>query len=163
MIAGTIRKELRPQDVVAIRDTREQKPLDLQPLQTIEGTLSTGDYSIQGLEHVIAIERKELADMVSCVGHGRERFEREMQRMLAYPCRALIIEADWKDIETHNYRSHTNPNSVMGSLMSWIAQGIPVIMIGDRTRASKWVARMLFLAAKRRWLENYSLLASQLH
>lgn len=160
MIEGRYPKELKPEHIIAIRDSREQKPLDLAPLKVRAGTLQTGDYSVAGLEHVIAIERKELSDLIQCVTRERERFEKEMQRLLAYPCRAIVVEADWSTIELKQYRSQAHPNSVMGSLMSWIAQGVPIIMIGDRARANVWVARLLFLAAKRRWAENYSFLES---
>ena len=55
--------ELRPDQVVAIQDTREQLPLDLHPLRVEVGTLATGDYSVLGLEHVVAVERKGLSDL----------------------------------------------------------------------------------------------------
>ena len=51
---------IRPENLTAIVDSREQLPLDLSPLRTIRGTLATGDYSVQGLENIVAIERKSL-------------------------------------------------------------------------------------------------------
>ena len=65
--------DLRPEHVVAIIDTREQLPLDLSPLQSVAGSLTTGDYSVRGLESIIAIERKGLSDLLGCVGQERER------------------------------------------------------------------------------------------
>ena len=53
--------ELRPGQVVAVIDTREQLPLDLTPLRTEPGTLPTGDYSVRGLEQVVSVERKRAA------------------------------------------------------------------------------------------------------
>lgn len=144
--------------VTAIIDTREQNRLDLAPLRTQLGTLPTGDYSVKGLEHYIAIERKSLSDLVGCIGRERERFEKEMQRMLAYPVRALVIESNWANIELKTYLGSVHPNAVMGSLMGWIVQGIPVIMLGDHQKAGQWVTRMLFLAAKRRYGECYGFL-----
>ena len=52
--------ELRPDQVVAIIDTREQLPLDLSPLRTEPGTLATGDYSVKGLVDVVAIGARAL-------------------------------------------------------------------------------------------------------
>lgn len=158
MIEGKIRKELRPEDVTVVIDNREQNPLNIAPMKAVSGTLATGDYTVLGLEHLISIERKDLQDLIGCIGRERERFEREMHRILAYPCRALIIEAQWSQIEMHTYRGQVEPNAVMGSLMGWIARGVPVVLIGDHARASKWVSRMLFLAAKHRWNENYPFL-----
>jgi DNA excision repair protein ERCC-4 len=87
--------ELRYESVTAVIDTRERHPLDLAPLRTITATLTTGDYSIQGLESIVAIERKELGDLLSCVGVEHERFEREVQRLLAYPVRCIVVESTW--------------------------------------------------------------------
>ena len=64
---GTWYEQSRPiagddsaENLTAIVDLREQLPLDLSPLRTIRGTLATGDYSVQGLENIVAIERKSL-------------------------------------------------------------------------------------------------------
>jgi hypothetical protein len=35
------------------------------------------------LEHVVAIERKSLGDLIGCIGVERERFDRVVQRLLA--------------------------------------------------------------------------------
>jgi ERCC4-type nuclease len=71
--------DLKPESVVAIQDTREQTPLDLSPLQVDVAGLSTGDYSVKGLEHLVSVERKSLGDFLGVCGGERERFERELQ------------------------------------------------------------------------------------
>ena len=43
-------------------DTREKDPLAFANLSTDVATLDTGDYSIVGLTHLIAVERKSLPD-----------------------------------------------------------------------------------------------------
>ena len=150
--------ELRPDQVVAVIDSREQTPLDLSPLQTIVSTLPTGDYSIAGLEDVVAIERKSLGDLLSCVGRERERFDREVQRLLAYPVRALVIEATWQDIERGDWRGSITPTQALGSVLGWMASGLPVAMVGDHTRAGRYVWQLLFTAARRRWREARALI-----
>ena len=97
--------EFRPEQVTAVIDTREQSPLDLSPLTTIRKTLVTGDYSVLGLESIVAIERKSLTDLVACTGVERGRFEREVKRLLAYPVRALVVEASWEGMEAGRWRS----------------------------------------------------------
>ena len=84
--------------LTAIIDRREQQPLELAPLRARRGTLTTGDYSLAGLEHIVAVERKSLADLVACCGGARARFEREVQRLLAYPARALVVESSWTQL-----------------------------------------------------------------
>jgi DNA excision repair protein ERCC-4 len=149
---------LDPSNVIAIIDSREQKPLDLEPLTTITSTLVTGDYSVRGLEHVVAIERKSLQDLVACVGSERERFDREVQRLLAYPVRILLVESSWEAIESHEpinpqWRGKVTREAVLGSLMGWQAAGLSVHMAGDHERAGRHVARMLYTVARRRYAE----------
>ena len=149
--------ELKPEQVTAVIDTREQIPLGLSPLRTVRDTLVTGDYSVRGLEHVVAIERKSLPDLLGCVGTARERFEREVQRLLAYPVRALVVEGSWLDVEHGEWRTRVTPAAVIGSLLGWIAARLPVVIAGDHERAGRYVARMLHIAANRRWREARTL------
>lgn len=144
---------LEPQDVVAVIDTREQRPLLLAPLTSVAGSLQTGDYSVHGLEHLIAVERKSLPDLVACVGSERERFERECQRLLAYETRAIVVEASWVDLEAGQWRSKVPAAAVVGSVLGWIGMGIPVLLAIDHETAGRCVSRMLFIAARRRWRE----------
>ena len=145
--------KLEPSQVVAIVDSREQLPLDLAPLQTTGGTLATGDYSLVGLQDHVAIERKSLPDLLGCIGRDRERFEREVQRLKAYPVRALVVEAIWPDLEAGDWKSKVTPQAAVGSVLGWVAGGLPVVMAGDHVRAGRYVARLLYLTARRRWRE----------
>lgn len=155
--------QLKPQHLVAIIDRREQLPLDLSPLQTVAGTLATGDYSIVGLENVVAVERKSLSDLLGCVGQERERFDREVMRLLAYPCRCIVVEATWADLESGQWRSKVTPSAAMGSVLGWIAAGIPIVMAGDHARAGRYVSRLLYIAARRRWRENRELIRNSMN
>ena len=151
--------ELPIEAVTAIVDTREQQRLNLAPMRCEVDGLTTGDYSVRGLEHIIAIERKSLPDLVACVGVERERFDREIMRLVAYPVRGLVIESTWEEIERGEWRSKVKPNAVIGSLLGWAASGIPLLMVGDHERAGKYVARLLYTAARRRWREARTLIA----
>jgi ERCC4-type nuclease len=150
--------DLSAVDLVAIVDSREQNPLDLQPLRQVTGTLTTGDYSLRGLESIIAIERKSLPDLLTCVGQERDRFHREVLRLLAYPVRALVVESTWPELERGQWRSKVGSPAALGTVLNWVSLGLPVIMAGDHDRAGRYVSRILFVAARRRWREARSLL-----
>jgi ERCC4-type nuclease len=107
---------------------------------------------------VVTIERKSLDDLVACCGREREPFDREVQRLLAYPVRALVVEAGWSDIEAANWRSKLTSKHVGGSLVSWMVRGLPVVMAGDRDRAGRIVSAMLRRAAIHRWREARQLI-----
>lgn len=149
---------LQPESVLAIIDTREQTPLDLSPLRTTAATLDTGDYSLSGLEHVVRIERKSLDDLIGCIGRDRERFEREVARLLAYPVRVLLVEATWPQIELGQWRGKVTSEQAIGSLLGWQASGLSVHLVGDHQRAGKHAARLLYTVAKRRYRELRTLL-----
>ena len=155
-----MKKTLVPADIVAVVDTREQRPLNLAPLRTISKGLETGDYSVLGLEHEIAIERKSLPDLVACVGRERERFDRECKRLLSYPSRAIVVEASWSDVLSGQYRAKVSPEAVYGSLVGWVAMGIPIVMADNHEQAGRFVGRMLFISARRRWRELAAFLES---
>lgn len=153
------RKELEPVDITIVEDTREQTPLDFSALdvKVISGTLDTGDYSILGLENVVTVERKSLPDLLGCIGKDRDRFDREMHRILAFPHKMLMIESTWREIEAGtwltNGRSRVHPNAVVGSLIGWMSKGIPIFFAGNHADAARAVARFLFMSARTRWRE----------
>lgn len=160
MTRGPIPADLPPASVVPAIDTREQLALELPSLAPpVFTTLATGDYSVIGLTNVIAVERKSLDDLLGCIGQERERFEREVQRLLAYPVRCLVIESGWMALERGEWRSQVTPQAAVGSCLGWIAAGLPVLMAYDHTRAGKYVARLLYTAARRRWREARELVA----
>lgn len=150
---GRPRKELRPEDITIIVDSREQTPWNLAPLKMFRGNLNTGDYTVLGLEREICLERKSLPDLLMCIGQERERFEREIQRMLAYPCRAVIVEAHWSALEAGEWRSRITSSAAIGSVLGWIDRGVPFMFAGDASMASKMASRLLFIAARRRFYE----------
>ena len=145
--------KLEPSSVIALIDTREQRPLSLLPLLSKGATLATGDYSLLGLESHVCIERKSLEDLLGCVGRERERFERELQRMLAYPVRVLLVEATWPEIEMGGWRGKITVAQAVGSLIGWAAMGIQVELVGDHDRAGRFASRLLYTVARRRYAE----------
>jgi len=150
--------ELKPEHVVCIVDTREQRPVALLPMPVVIGTLTTGDYGLKALPHVCAVERKSESDLLACIGVERERFDREVLRLLAYPVRALVVESTWERIEAGNWRSKVTPAAAMGSLIGWAAMGLPIFMADSHDRAGQFIARILFTAARREYRKLRSLL-----
>lgn len=91
----------RMPDYQVIRDTREQKgwhfPVSPPCLGTVVGTLKTGDYTLKGYEDQFVIERKgSIAEFVENV--VQQRFERELQRLEAFPHAFVVLEFTFDDI-----------------------------------------------------------------
>ena len=140
---------------VVIIDSREQTPWDFRNLPNEPGSLDTGDYSIKGLEHLIALERKSLPDLLACVGIHRDRFKRELQRLRGYRFRCLIIEADYAQLEAGEWRSKLKPSHVLGSLAAWQCQyELPIMLVGNHEAGAGFGERFLYQVARRVGLEN---------
>ena len=62
-----------------ITDSRERTPYKFK--NSVTRKLDTGDYSIEGYEYQVCVERKTKADAYGTIGNGRSRFIKELQRM----------------------------------------------------------------------------------
>lgn len=117
-------------------DTREQAPygFDRFPgVEIIRAGLKTGDYSIQGFEHRIALERKSLSDLVGSLSTGRDRFERELDRARALACFAVVVEASMEDVARHRYTSRMTPHAALQSVLAFqVRYGCPFVWAGSR-------------------------------
>ena len=137
-----------PENLVALVDTREQAPYDLAPFTVERATLQTGDYTIRGLEDQVVIERKSLPDLLGCIGRGRDRFVRELERIRAVPCRVILVESDWETIEAGDYQADIAPAAACGTIASWIGRYAPFHFAGSRDAAERFAVRFLVNAAR---------------
>ena len=119
-----------------IVDTREQSPYPFTrwpDVEVVRNALQTGDYSLPGLEHHAAVERKSLSDLVGSLSQGRDRFERELARGAALRRFWLVIEATAEDVARHRYKSKMNPVAVLQSLAAFeVRYGVRVVWAGGR-------------------------------
>jgi DNA excision repair protein ERCC-4 len=135
-----------------IIDTREQLPYLFDDIESVvsytteRGTLSAGDYSVQGSEQQICIERKTLGDAYGTFGRGRERFERELQRMAAMQHAVVVIEAAWHEIATRRpgHVRKMTPQAVVRSMTAWRQRfGVHFVAAGNRVLAERLTFREL--------------------
>ena len=143
-----------------IVDNREQRPFSFRgtPYDGVAveaGTLAIGDYSLAGLTDRAAVERKELADLVACLGRERDRFERELARGAALDAFAVVVEASWADLASGNYRSRINPHAACQSVLAFAGRyRVPFLFAVSRAAAEymTWgFLRQYLEGARRRW------------
>jgi hypothetical protein len=118
---------------VVVIDTREQTPFLFQGMRTdardggrplvvrtVTRGIPSGDYSLEGYEGQVAVERKSLADLYNTISQNRERFVRELERLDAMEFAAVVIEASWQRIicEPPTY-SKLPPKIVFRSVIAW--------------------------------------------
>lgn len=136
-------------------DTREQEPYSFDPrlVAAMRGALPAGDYSVEGLEDRVAVERKTLDDFVSTVIHSRGRFREELRKLGGYRAACVVVEAGLLDVMQKRYRGEAHPNAVLGNALSIILDyGVPVFFCTNRQAACHFVQAYL-LAAHARWGE----------
>lgn len=138
-------EKLRPTLII---DTREQSPLVFTRLQSRAGTLQSGDYSIAGLEHLFAVERKSVQDLVGSVTGERERFERELHRLRGFRFARLLIVGHESEITTGRYRSGVSPKAILHSVRAFEARYIPVVWQHDPAKAAELVETWAYWFAR---------------
>ncbi len=132
--------------ITILVDSREQRPylFERYPVDVVRGALATGDYSIPGGEALVAIERKELSDLMNCLTHDRARFTRELQRLTTFHFGAVIVEASAEDVSHGRYRSAMTPAAAVASICAlWGRFKIPFVFAGDRTEAERLTFQVL--------------------
>jgi len=86
-----------------IKDTREQDGYYFGPFNTcagmVEHKLDTGDYTIQGLEDKVCVERKGCVEELAVnLGQKKHTFLDEITRMEPFPHKFLVLEFSLEDL-----------------------------------------------------------------
>lgn len=132
-------------------DTREQNPWCFA-CGTVRRALPAGDYSVEGLESLVAVERKSLADFTRTVLHEFRRFAAELDRLATMPLACIVVEADLDRV----LRGHADeilrgasPESVLGAAVHIQTRyGVPVQWCGSRQAACAFTGAYLRMAAR---------------
>lgn len=117
-------------------------------------TLEAGDYSIVGMEHLIAIERKSVDDYWGCM--GKRRFRDCLKRLAAVRHSCVVVEADSNIVLAELYR-HTTPerggtqrvSCITGRIAMSITREhmakfkVPFWFAGDRERGQLFTMKFL--------------------
>jgi ERCC4-type nuclease len=137
---------------VCVVDTREQAPWYFSDI-VIEGrlwlvrrkvaTLATGDYSIEGYESRVCIERKSAGDLVKSVTVEHEREKRKAQRMRKIQDSGgfarYVIEGDLsrivEEIDDPNSGRKITGYGIIACQASWELNYVPWSFAGDRRTA----------------------------
>ena len=126
-----------------IRDTREQDGFTFKdgfdPAPVVKvATLDHGDYSLDGFEARIAIERKSLQDLVGCLGRDRERFVRELERLRGYDFAAVVVEEPLSALRGGHFRGALDPKAGEQSVWAWSQRfGIPFYFCAGKADAER--------------------------
>ena len=141
-------KKDRPK-LTIIRDTREKQGYDFSSIEPkpkiIDKGLKSGDYSIQGMESKVAVERKSKIDAFQSFGRNRKRFEKELVRLSKMSFAAVVVEAGWAEVLNNPpKRTRLNPKTLFVSRIAWEQRhGIHFWFCFSREFAEKTTYRIL--------------------
>lgn len=126
-------------------DTREQQPFTFEGLVVVRKALKAGDYSIEGLEDRVAVERKNKSDAWGCMSDSRARFERCAERLAALDRALIVIECSLEAfcIRPHQIERVNVASAVGGYISIMVRYGIPVVWCDNRVYAERVTARFL--------------------
>jgi hypothetical protein len=141
------------QDFTIIIDTREQKPWTFSGHIVANKKLDTGDYSIEGLENIVCIERKQSSsefannivesrfkDVIERMSNIKYAFlllEFDLQDLLQYPIGSTVPRRMWDKIKI-------SPSFLIKNILELqLNHNIIVYFCGDSTNASKMAEHIL--------------------
>ena len=140
---------------VVIVDTREQAAYSFERFDNWiadvkRRKVAAGDYSVEGMESLLAVERKSLADLIRTTIHERARFFRQCAKMAKLRWKAILVEASYEDVKSYyddDLQTEAHPNAVSGTLDAVEAKfGIPVIYSSRNTalaeeKLASWLSK----------------------
>ena len=152
-----ISRQGRPKVIVpAIQmlvDSNEQLPYEFRGLIRIAGTISetlpAGDYAIAEAPELFCVERLRVEDLYTTVSnssHNRPRFLQELERLLAFPHRFLVIEGTIQQSIAGGRLGQYHKNGLLDFLAAITARyGIQIIHADTREEAEERVANLAAL------------------
>lgn len=127
-------------------DTREQRPYEFKGFKSLRRTLKVGDYSLQGKQHIVIIERKSLPDLYGTLTRKKnfERFCRELEGLknVWYPF--ILVEATPETVMNGMQYSMANGGLVLDKVMKlYCDYGVQIIFAGNRWGAERLAISIL--------------------
>ncbi len=150
----TIARQGQPKTMVpaihVLVDTKELHPYEFQGLVRIAGTirepLSAGDYAIAEAPDIFRIERRrvdEFNTIFSNPSDNRPRFLRELEPLLAFPHRFLVIEGTIQYSKGGGRLGQYHKNGLLDFIDALTARyGIKIIYTDSREEAEERVANL---------------------
>lgn len=144
-----------PPDFALVIDTREQKPLFDPPpddLTIIHKKLDHGDYSINGFEKYVAIERKRMSDLMTYVCRDKDKTAEKLYAMRDIEFKALVVEESWDDLFLPKNYSQVPIEFIRQALVSFnIRYGLHIFVHPYRSAVERWVLdRLLYFHKHKR-------------
>ncbi|MBI3357289.1 MAG: DnaJ domain-containing protein [Nitrospirae bacterium] len=138
------------QAITMLVDTREHLPYEFKGFVRIDGTirqaLSAGDYAIAEAPEIFRVERRRVEEfntIFSNPSDNRQPFLQELERLLPFPHRFLVIEGTIQYSKGEGRLGQYHKNGMMDFLDALTARfGIKIIYADSREEAEERVANL---------------------
>ncbi len=138
-------------DFRIVIDTREQEPYGFA-CGVVRRALPAGDYSADGYEDVVAVERKSLPDFSRTTIHEFARFAAELDQLAHLPHACVVVEGDLDHVlrgQAGAALRGVSPESLLGAAVHiQVRFGVPVIWCGSRQAACAFTDAFLRMAVR---------------
>lgn len=106
----------------------------------------------QIVEDAVAVERKSFQDLYGTLTAGRDRFERELERLGEMWFSAVVVKASWDEIaKPPMFATKVSPASIVGTIHAW-QQRYPIRWItADNRRLPE---RATYDVLRRYWIDR---------
>jgi ERCC4-type nuclease len=139
--------------ITMLVDSHEQLPYEFEHLTRIAGiirqTLPAGDYAIAEAPEIFCVERRRVEEfntIFSNPSDNRSPFLRELEALLDYPHRFLVIEGTLQSSKSGGRLGQYHKNGIMDFLDALTARfGITIIYSDTREDAEERVANLAAL------------------
>ncbi len=131
-----------------LQDTRENHPWKFEPQPYFDvkvQKLDTGDYTVQGYEDILCIERKATSNEVA-INVCEMRFQKEIDRMLNFKQKFIVCEFSYNTLLKYPYESgipanrilevKINVNYILKMLFEYQIRGIHVLFCDNPKNAA---------------------------
>ena len=99
--------------------------------------MKTGDYSVDGFQNVVAVERKSPEDLVNTLMVGKARFERELKRAEDLDSFIVVVESSMAGmVLTANGRTSAGLRPLLSRLAALSSvHGVSILFCDNRRMA----------------------------
>jgi len=142
-----IKKKKVPKQLPSVLYDKQEKRPWVLPFKMKRVNLKTGDYTFEGFEDVIAIEKKSgLIELLNDLANGyRPTFERFLKRLSKYPVKVIVVEDTLSELSINRALAHIRRKSrgkarlTSRTIYYWVAEiavkyDIPIIFVGKRAK-----------------------------
>jgi hypothetical protein len=136
----------------------EQNPFKYPNTKFYTMPMGCGDYTIEYNDRPyydkIIVERKgNVSEIYSATGSGRERWERELEKISKVDVKIVLCEFSFMDLVNHQPPGILPASAVYGSICKWNAvYDVPFIFCENRINAKNYMYKLFYEYTKHKIL-----------